>query len=157
MNRKTSFLLAGALSLSFLLAACGDGEASSPSPAGSSSPAVSAPAEPSPSALGPSDVEEPSSRAPESTDPAEPSAPAITESAAVPSTSEPTDSEALKELAMTFIDKDVEELIAAIGEPTGSDYAPSCLGSGEDGELFYDGFSVYTYREGDTETVQDVL
>lgn len=48
-------------------------------------------------------------------------------------------------------------MIAAIGSPSGSSYAPSCLGPGEDGELFYDGFTVYTYREGGTEIVQDVL
>ena len=58
--------------------------------------------------------------------------------------------------AKEFIEKPVSELIAAIGEPLASDYAPSCLGSGEDGELQYDGFTVYTYKEGDTETVTDV-
>jgi len=64
---------------------------------------------------------------------------------------------ATKEVAMTFIGRSVSSLIAAIGQPIGSDYAPSCLGSGEDGELFYNGFTVYTYREGSTETVQDVI
>ena len=58
--------------------------------------------------------------------------------------------------AKAFIDKPESELIAAVGEPLSSDYAPSCLGSGEDGELRYDGFTVYTYKEGDTETVTDV-
>ena len=59
---------------------------------------------------------------------------------------------------LSYIDKPVSELIAAIGEPQSSDYAPSCLnpGQGEDGMLYYDGFVVYTYKEGDTETVQDV-
>lgn len=64
---------------------------------------------------------------------------------------------ATKETAMSFIGKNISELYAAIGRPSGSDYASSCMGDGEDGELFYDGFTVYTYREGDTETVQDVL
>ena len=41
----------------------------------------------------------------------------------------------------------MDELIAAIGEPNSSDYAPSCLGEGEDGNLYYDGFTVYTYRD----------
>ena len=59
----------------------------------------------------------------------------------------------LKALANSCIDKSVDELIALIGEPNGSDYATSCLGNGEDGNLYYDGFTVYTYREGDTETV----
>lgn len=59
-------------------------------------------------------------------------------------------------LAQTCIGKSVEELYALIGEPESSDYAPSCLGDGEDGNLYYDGFLVYTYREGDTETVRYV-
>lgn len=141
MNHKLTFLLSGALALSVLLTACGDpqSEASvSPSASSDPSPSVSDSAN-EPSAL-------PESPAP-SQDPSEDPAPSESESSA----------EDLKELAMTFIGEDVEDLIAAIGEPTGSDYSPSCLGSGDDGELFYDGFSVYTYREGDSETVQDVL
>ena len=62
--------------------------------------------------------------------------------------------------AQNCIGKSVAELYEAIGEPPqGSDYAPSCLnpGKGEDGELYYDGFTVATYREGDTETVRDVV
>ena len=55
-----------------------------------------------------------------------------------------------------LIDQPIEDLYAQIGEPESSDYAPSCMGDGEDGMLFYDGFIVYTYREGDTETVYDV-
>lgn len=62
------------------------------------------------------------------------------------------------ELAESCIEKTVEELYGLIGEPLSADYAPSCLnpGVGEDGNLYYDGFVVYTYREGDTETVQYV-
>lgn len=62
------------------------------------------------------------------------------------------------DLAKSCIDKSVDELYALIGEPTSADYAPSCLnpGQGEDGMLYYDGFVVYTYKEGDTETVEDV-
>ena len=37
--------------------------------------------------------------------------------------------------------------LAACGESNSSDYAPSCLGEGEDGNLYYDGFTVYTYRD----------
>lgn len=55
-----------------------------------------------------------------------------------------------------LIDRPIEDLYALIGEPESSDYAPSCMGDGEDGMLFYDGFIVYTYREGETETVYDV-
>lgn len=57
----------------------------------------------------------------------------------------------------TYIGRSASGLIAAIGQPLARDYAPSCLGSGEDGELIYNGFTVYTYREGTTETVTDVF
>lgn len=61
------------------------------------------------------------------------------------------------ELARTCIDKSVTELYALIGEPDSSDYAPSCLTEGgEDGNLYYDGFIVFTLKTGDTEIVQDV-
>ncbi|MBQ9249573.1 MAG: hypothetical protein IJ179_04305 [Oscillospiraceae bacterium] len=67
--------------------------------------------------------------------------------------------EALKAAAAACIEKSVEDLYAAIGEPNGSSYAPSCLNPGslgEDGELYYDGFTVYTYKESDSEIVKDV-
>lgn len=64
--------------------------------------------------------------------------------------------ESLKDIAKSFEGADVSELIAAIGEPQSSDYAPSCLGPGEDGNLYYDGFIVYTYRENGVETVEYV-
>ena len=60
------------------------------------------------------------------------------------------------ELAKSFLEKDVQDLIDALGEPLERSYAPSCLGTGEDGELRYEGFSVYTFREGERETVIDV-
>ena len=59
----------------------------------------------------------------------------------------------LKALAESCIDKDISELYALIGEPASSEYAPSCLVEGEDGALYYDGFVVYTTREGEVETV----
>lgn len=65
-------------------------------------------------------------------------------------------SEDLLALAETFVGRDVAELLEVIGEPLSADYAPSCLGPGEDGELVYESFTVYTYREGDTETVEEV-
>jgi len=65
------------------------------------------------------------------------------------------------EKAESCIDGSVEDLFALIGEPNSSDYAPSCLGGvatgGEDGMLYYDGFIVYTYREGDNESVYTVM
>ena len=54
----------------------------------------------------------------------------------------------------------VEELYAAVGEPTGdASYASSCLEeNAEDGMLFYDafGFYVWTVRNADGETVHAV-
>ena len=64
----------------------------------------------------------------------------------------------LKALAESCIDKSVEELYQLVGMPKKADYADSCLnpGVGEDGILEYDGFMVYTYREGDEEVVSYV-
>ena len=70
---------------------------------------------------------------------------------AAPETAAPAEDK--KALAESCIDKDISELYALIGEPESSDYAPSCLVDGEDGSLYYDGFVVYTTREGDVETV----
>ena len=71
-----------------------------------------------------------------------------------PSEEQPTEPEqSAFELAESCLDLPVEDLYALIGEPASSEYAPSCLVEGEDGALYYDGFVVYTYREGDTETV----
>lgn len=83
--------------------------------------------------------------------------PSQTESQPAESTEAPTQAtEAdLKALAESCIDKSVDELYALIGEPESAEYAPSCLnpGEGEDGNLFYEDFVVYTYREGDEEVV----
>ena len=79
----------------------------------------------------------------------ETAAPAQAEASAAPSYD-------LEELATTMEGRPIEELIAIIGEPLSTDYAPSCLGSGEDGELVYEGFIVYTYRQGETETVEEI-
>ena len=48
-----------------------------------------------------------------------------------------------------------DDYLAAIGAPESSDYAPSCLGPGEDVNLYYDGFTVYTYRDSDQQVVVD--
>ena len=64
-----------------------------------------------------------------------------------------------KTLALSCVDKTVAELYELIGQPDSSDYAPSCLnpdGGAEDGELYYDSFTVYTYKTADGETVVDV-
>lgn len=62
-----------------------------------------------------------------------------------------------EELARSLIGESVDTLFTRIGEPLSAEYAPSCIGPGEDGELQYDGFTVYTYRYEGSETVEDVL
>ena len=74
---------------------------------------------------------------------------------------EPENSEVEEMIALvtSLKGRPVEELYDAIGEPAGgSDYGPSCLVTGgQDGMLFYDGFTVYTLVQPDgTETVYDV-
>ena len=128
MKKLTCLLLA--LTLLLGLAACGEepAEVTEEPAAGSVEPA----AEPS--------------AAPEASE-----APA--EESEAPAEEEPSPLEAAKE----FEGAPLEDLIAAIGEPLSSDYAPSCLGEGEDGNLYYDGFTVYTYRDVDgSETVNYV-
>ena len=69
-----------------------------------------------------------------------------------------SDAESRFELARTFIDKPFSELQAEIGEPKDSTYVSSCLiPGGQDGELHYDGFTVYTVQTADSETVLDVI
>lgn len=89
-----------------------------------------------------------------------PGIPAVTQPEPDPEPSEPEPADEPeqntpdpKSVAESYIDKSLSGLVAAIGQPNSSDYAPSCLGDGEDGELFYNGFTVYTYREGNEETV----
>ena len=60
------------------------------------------------------------------------------------------------ETAFALIDHPVDELYAALGEPDDSSYASSCIGPGQDGELYYDDFIVCTYAENGVETVTDV-
>ena len=62
------------------------------------------------------------------------------------------------ETAQQMIGETLTALTDEIGEPNNESYASSCLGDGEDGELSYDGFTVYTYRAPDgAETVYDVI
>ena len=78
---------------------------------------------------------------------------ATTSNGAADPTQTTTNATSPMDLAKSCIDKPVSELYALIGQPNSSDYAPSCMGDGEDGNLYYDGFIVYTYKEGDTESV----
>ena len=128
MKKLTCLLLA--LTLLLGLAACGEepAEVTEEPAAESAEPAA-----------------EPSAAPEESEAPAEESE--------APAEEEPSPLEAAK----AFEGAPLEDLIAAVGEPLSSDYAPSCLGEGEDGNLYYDGFTVYTYRDVDgSETVNYV-
>lgn len=143
MKKTIALPLAGALTLTILLSACAGPAGSSPEPTPTPTPAASPSASVEPSApeqSGPSQETEPAAQTPSEE-------PAQTSAAENP----------LKDEAVNCIGQSVSDLIDAIGEPQARDYAPSCLGDGEDGELAYDGFTVYTYREGNTETVTDVL
>lgn len=118
--------------------------------------------EPSPAASEPQSARstpEPAVTAPETKPETKPEPAGSTpESAPTPEPEpQPETPAATKETASAYIGHSVSSLIAAIGSPSGSDYTPSCQGDGEDGELFYDGFTVYTYRENGTEIVQDVV
>ena len=134
MKKALILLLCAALALS--LAACGEAGTEETAP-----------------------VSEPASEetAPVSEPAAEETAPVSEPAAEETAPADEPEGESLLETAKTFEGADVNELIAAIGEPESSDYAPSCLGEGEDGNLYYDGFTVYTYRDTDgTETVNYV-
>lgn len=59
--------------------------------------------------------------------------------------------------AQELVGASVEELYEAIGEPTDSQYASSCLEeNAEDGMLFYNGFYVWSLRGADGEIVHAV-
>jgi hypothetical protein len=136
--KKTLFPVLITLFLLLALSACGS---AAPTPSATAAPATPAPtaAPPAPSlssVLPGSDLQ-----------PAAPDTPA--ESA-------PAVDEALFKAACDCIGQDVSALYAAIGEPADSSYASSCIGEGEDGELYYEGFTVATYREGSKEIVRDV-
>lgn len=82
-------------------------------------------------------------------------APTVTTTTATQPTTEPA--EDTFALAESCIGKSVDELIALIGEPESKDYAASCLvEGGEDGNWYYGGFTVYTLRTEDGETVEYV-
>ena len=90
----------------------------------------------------------PTTTAPENTAPQQTTQPSVPETTAPQQTA--------KDLAISCIDKSVDELYALVGEPNETDYVPSCLMEGEDGMLIYDDFVVYTYRLNGEETVVDV-
>lgn len=110
----------------------------------------------------PSEEVQPSDAVPETSAPTPTPAPAATpEPVSTPAptpTPEPTPAGDLKAIAEGLIGHPVSELYAAIGQPIASDYAPGCVEpNSEDGELIYNGFTVYTVRTATQEYVYDVL
>ena len=153
---KRNLILAGLfLICALLLIGCGStAPAAAPAPAETAAPAESAaPVE----TEAPAEIPAPSAE-PEPEPSAEPVA-TLPDAGLVRDTkASPSPSEALFELAKGYVDKPLSELQAEIGEPVSSSYVSSCLiPGGEDGELHYDGFTVYTVKSGDSETVQDVI
>ncbi|MBR0040439.1 MAG: hypothetical protein IJP64_03565 [Oscillospiraceae bacterium] len=136
MKKALCYALFAILMLLMLTACGGAAPTAAPTPAPTEEPTAAPPAPSLSSVLPGSDLQ---SAAP--TAPAE-SAPAV--------------DEAMLEAARACIEQDVDALYDAIGEPSGSSYASSCIGPGEDGELYYEGFTVATYREGEREIVRDV-
>ena len=152
--KKNFWLAALCLICALLLIGCGSSApAATPAPTGTAAPAESA---------APAETEAPAAETPEPDAEPEPSTEPeakLPDAGLVRDTEvTPSPSEALFELAKSFVDKPLSELQAEIGEPVSSSYVSSCLiPGGEDGELHYDGFTVYTVKSGDSETVQDVL
>lgn len=98
--------------------------------ASTSKPAASAPAsKPAQS--------KPAASAPAETKPAEPANPTASQ-------------------ASGYVGSSASALESALGAPISKSYSPSCMGEGEDGIWTYDGFTVYTYKEGGSETVEAV-
>lgn len=58
--------------------------------------------------------------------------------------------------ASGYVGSSASALESALGAPISKSYSPSCMGEGEDGIWTYDGFTVYTYKEGGSETVEAV-
>jgi hypothetical protein len=152
---KRNLLLAAlCLICALLLIGCGStAPASTPAPAETAAPVeTAAPAE----TEAPSETPVPSAE-PEAEPSAEPVA-TLPDAGLVRDTEDSSESDQLFELAKSFVDKPLSELQAELGEPLSSTYVSSCLiPGGEDGELHYDGFTVYTVKSADSETVQDVL
>lgn len=165
---KKALVLVLALALIACLGGCGSesGESAAPESTApesvapeSEAPESAAPESEAPESESPApesavpESEVPESAAPETETPAPETAAPETQAPDSPVPEIAADPAAQKETAMGFVDSPVSALYAAIGYPSSSDYAPSCIGAGEDGNLYYNGFTVYTYRENGTETV----
>ena len=158
MKQILSFTLAVCLVLG--LCACGNGAEPVETPPQTSAPAETAGAvgtpEPPPPAPATPATPAPPEETPAPEESEQPEDPVYTETPVVQNPA-PVETPATvadpKTVAEGYIGQSVSGLYAAIGYPQYSDYAPSCLGEGgEDGNLYYDGFIVYTYRENGVET-----
>ena len=70
---------------------------------------------------------------------------------------EPTPEPVQEASPYDYVGYDLGTFCSVFGYPGDSDYGPSCMGDGEDGILYYDGFTVYTFRSSDgSETVTSV-
>ena len=58
--------------------------------------------------------------------------------------------------ASAYIGGSASAVVGALGSPNSKSYSPSCMGEGEDGIWNYGSFTVYTYRENGSETVEAV-
>ena len=176
-NFLRCFLFPAALALLVSLSACGGKESSSseptpsPSPVPSASPSASPTAAPSASPTAkPTQKPESKPESSASESQREPESPEEEPEYSEPDPVEEPDSQPEPEPTpepepepeepqanpSDFINQDVSALYAVFGQPNGADYGPSCLGSGEDGVLYYDSFTVYTYKDESGERILDV-
>ena len=85
------------------------------------------------------------------------SAPASKPAASAPAETKPAEpAKPTASQAGGYVGSSASALESALGAPTSKSYSPSCMGEGEDGIWTYDGFTVYTYKEGGSETVEAV-
>lgn len=85
------------------------------------------------------------------------SAPASKPAASAPAETKPAEpAKPTASQASGYVGSSASALESALGAPTSKSYSPSCMGEGEDGIWMYDGFTVYTYKEGGSETVEAV-
>ena len=76
--------------------------------------------------------------------------------ASAPAETKPAEPAKTASQASGYVGSSASALESALGAPTSKSYSPSCMGEGEDGIWTYDGFTVYTYKEGGSETVEAV-
>lgn len=166
-SKTITLLLTAVLLLS--LCACGSDaptQEATPAPEASAAPALTPVPTAEPSAAPEPTAEPEPSAAPEDTpapeaepepEPETGSTP-VSAPETVPADIQSSPQSALKDTALELVGSDVSALYDAVGYPISSSYAPSCVGDGEDGELVYDGFTVYTFKAASGgETISVVL